>query len=57
MFDPATTRNAPVSVEVGRRELVRISDRPLPAFRVELSFGGLQTTSWVTDTGVVRERA
>ena len=58
MFDPATMRNAPVSVEVGRRELVRISDRPLPAFRVELSFGGLQTTSWVTDTGeVVREES
>jgi transglutaminase-like putative cysteine protease len=58
MFDPATLRNAPVSVAVGRRELVRISDRPLPAFRVELSFGGLQTTSWVTDTGeVVREES
>ena len=29
-----------------------------PAFRVELSFGGLQTTSWVTDTGeVVREES
>ena len=58
MFDPATMRNAPVRVEVGRRELVRINDRPLPAFRVELSFSGLQTTSWVTDTGeVVREES
>ena len=58
MFDPATMRNAPVRVEVGRRELVRVNDRPLPAFRVELSFGGLQTTSWVTDTGeVVREES
>ena len=58
MFDPATMRNAPVRVEVGRRELVRVNDRPLPAFRVELSFSGLQTTSWVTDTGeVVREES
>ncbi len=58
MFDPATMRNAPVEVVVGRRELVRANDRPLPAFRVELSFAGLQTTSWVTDTGeVVREES
>jgi transglutaminase-like putative cysteine protease len=58
MFDPATLRNAPVQVAVGRRELVRVNDRPLPAFRVDLSFGGLQTTSWVTDTGeVVREES
>jgi transglutaminase-like putative cysteine protease len=58
MFDPATMRNAPVRVEVRRRELVRVNDRPLPAFRVDLAFGGLQTTSWVTDTGeVVREES
>jgi hypothetical protein len=58
MFDPATMGNAPVRVAVGRRELVRANDRPLPAFRVELSYGGLQTTSWVTDTGeVVREES
>jgi transglutaminase-like putative cysteine protease len=58
LFDPATMRNAPVEVVVGRRELVRVNDRPLPAFRVDLSFGGLQTTSWVTDTGeVVREES
>jgi transglutaminase-like putative cysteine protease len=58
LFDPATMRNAPVRVAVGRRELVRAKDRPLPAFRVELSFGGMQTTSWVTDTGeVVREES
>jgi transglutaminase-like putative cysteine protease len=58
MFDPATMRNAPVDVAVGRRELVRANDRPVPAFRVELSFAGLRTTSWVTDTGeVVREKS
>ena len=30
----------------------------IPAFRVDMDFRGLQTTSWVTDTGeVVRRRA
>lgn len=58
MFDPATMRNEPVLLTVGGREVVYASDRPLPAFRVELSFGGLQTTAWVTDTGeVVREES
>jgi transglutaminase-like putative cysteine protease len=58
LFDPATMRNSPVQVAVGRRELVRLTDHPLPAFRVELSFGALQTTAWVTDTGeVVREES
>jgi hypothetical protein len=57
-FDPATLRNAPVTLEVGRRELVRVGDTPTPAFRVELEFAGLRTTSWVTDTGdVVREES
>ncbi|MEZ5287612.1 MAG: transglutaminase-like domain-containing protein [Vicinamibacterales bacterium] len=58
MFDPATMRNEPVQVAVGRRELVTANGRPLPAFRVELAFGGVQTTSWVTDTGeIVREES
>ena len=57
-FDPATLRNAPVVLEVGPRELVRAGDMPTPAFRVELEFAGLRTTSWVTDTGeVVREES
>ena len=31
---------------------------PLPAFRVEMEFAGLKTSSWVTDTGeVVREES
>ena len=56
VFDPATLRNAPVVVDVGKRELVGDSGRPVPAFRVEMQFAGLRTTSWVTDTGdVVRE--
>jgi transglutaminase-like putative cysteine protease len=58
VFDPATLRNAPVTVAVGARELVRVSGRPLAAFRVEMDFAGLRTTSWVTDTGdVVREES
>ena len=55
-FDPATLQNAPVVLVVGPRELVRAGDTPTPAFRVDLEFAGLHTTSWVTDTGeVVRE--
>jgi transglutaminase-like putative cysteine protease len=59
IFDPATLRNAPVTIGVGRRELVRGSGvTPIPAFRVEMEFSGLRTTSWVTDTGeVVREES
>jgi hypothetical protein len=58
LFDPATLSNAPVTLKVGRRELVRSADIPLPAFRVEMTFSGLQTTAWVTDTGeVVREES
>ena len=59
VFDPATLRNSKVKVEVGRRELVRgAGAAPLPAFRVEMEFAGLRTSSWVTDTGeVVREES
>ena len=57
IFDPATLHNAPVVIDVGRRELVRgAGGAPMPAFRVETEFAGLRTTSWVTDTGeVIRE--
>jgi transglutaminase-like putative cysteine protease len=58
MFDPATLRNAPVHVTVGARELVRAANLPIPAFRVEMEFSGLRTTSWITDTGeVIREES
>ena len=59
VFDPATLRNAPVMVAVGSREIVRNDGaRPLPAFRVDLDYAGLRTTSWITDTGeVVREES
>jgi transglutaminase-like putative cysteine protease len=58
LFDPATLHNAPVVIEVGKRELVRSAGTPIPAFRVEMAFSGLRTTAWVTDTGdVVREES
>ena len=59
IFDPATLRNAPVTVRIGNREVVRnAGERPIPAFRVEMEYQGLHTTSWVTDTGdVVREES
>jgi transglutaminase-like putative cysteine protease len=53
IFDPATLRNSPVVVNVGKRELLRGSGVPVPAFRVDMEFAGLHTTSWVTDTGEV----
>ena len=58
LFDPATLSNAPVTVDIGRREVVRTGNTSIPAFRVEMEFAGLHTTSWVTDTGeVVREES
>jgi hypothetical protein len=58
IFDPATLSNAPMDVEVGKRELVNNLGRPTPAFRVQMAFAGLKTTSWVTDTGeVIREES
>jgi transglutaminase-like putative cysteine protease len=58
MFDPATLTNAPVDVAIGSRAAVRAGDTNVPAFRVEMSFKGVQTTAWVTDTGeVVREES
>src|SRR5262249_30034619 len=59
IFDPATLRNAPVTIAIGHREIVRNAGaRPLPAFRVEMEYSGLRTTSWITDTGdVVREES
>jgi transglutaminase-like putative cysteine protease len=58
ILDPATLYIAPVVIDIGGRELVRSAGRPIPAFRVDMEFAGLRTTSWVTDTGdVVREES
>jgi transglutaminase-like putative cysteine protease len=58
VLDPATLQSAKVSIRVGDRAVVRANDTIVPAFRVDMDFRGLQTTSWVTDTGeVVREES
>jgi transglutaminase-like putative cysteine protease len=58
VLDPATLQIAKVSILVGDRAIVRANDTLVPAFRVDMDFRGLQTTSWVTDTGeVVREES
>jgi transglutaminase-like putative cysteine protease len=58
LFDPATLRNAPMTIDVEAREVVRAAGRPVPAFRLRSSFGGITSLSWVTDTGeVVKEES
>lgn len=57
-FDPATLRNAPMEIEVEAREVVWAARRPVPAFRIRMTFAGMTSTSWVTDVGeVVREES
>jgi hypothetical protein len=57
-FDPATLMNAPMELFVEKREVVWAAGRPVPAFRVRMSFSGLTTTSWITEVGeVVREES
>ncbi len=58
VFDPATMKNAPVQLAIGNREVVAAGGRPIPAFRVDMTFSGLTTTAWITDTGeIVREES
>jgi transglutaminase-like putative cysteine protease len=74
VFDPATLRNETATIDVGKREIVklesplpvrvgsrqfnRMTSTSIPAFRLEMTFAGIKTTSWVTDTGdVVREES
>jgi hypothetical protein len=74
VFDPATLRNEAATVEIGKRELVTLQSvkpvqvgrrqvysrvsTPMPAFRVDMTFAGLKTTAWVTDTGeVIKEES
>jgi hypothetical protein len=58
VFDPATLRNSPMSIEVQAREVVQAAGRPVPAFRVLGRLAGVTITSWVTDTGeVVKEES
>jgi transglutaminase-like putative cysteine protease len=59
VFDPATMKNAPVNIAIGNREVVTAGTRrPIPAFKVDMTFSGITTTSWITDTGeIVREES
>ena len=58
VFDPATLSNAPMTIIVRDRELIRLAGLPLPVFRLDMQFAGLNATSWITDTGeVVREES
>jgi transglutaminase-like putative cysteine protease len=58
VFDPATMKNAPVTIAIGQREVLARTARPIPAFKVEMTFSGLTTTAWITDTGeIVREES
>jgi hypothetical protein len=59
VFDPATMQNAPVTIDIGPREIVTAGGRrPIPAFKVQMAFAGLTSTAWVTDTGeIVREES
>jgi hypothetical protein len=58
MFDPATLRNAPMAIEVERREVLRVAGRPLPTLKLKTQFSGLTSYSWLTETGeIVREES
>ena len=59
VFDPATMKNAPVNIAIGQREVaIAGTRRPIPAFKVDMTFSGITTTAWVTDTGeIVREES
>jgi hypothetical protein len=59
VFDPASMQNAPVQITIDDREIVAAGGRRgIPAFKVEMTFAGLKTTAWVTDTGeIVREES
>ncbi len=58
VFDPATLRNAPMTLEVQARVVVQAAGRPVPAFRVEGRFANITTHTWITDVGeVVREES
>lgn len=58
IFDPATLTNGMTTVEIGRREVIRILDKPVPAFKLNMTFAGISTTSWITEIGdIVKEES
>ena len=50
VFDPATLSSAPSRSRSDPREIIWTANTPIPAFRVDMAFVGLRTTSWITDT-------
>ncbi len=58
IFDPATLTNGLANIEVGPREVVRILDKPVPAFKLTMTYSGITATSWITEVGeVVKEES
>ncbi len=58
IFDPATLTNGLANIEVGAREVVRILDKPVPVFRLTMTYSGITATSWITEVGdVVKEES
>ncbi|MBX7185207.1 MAG: transglutaminase-like domain-containing protein [Vicinamibacteria bacterium] len=58
IFDPATLTNGLATIEIGRREVVRILDKPVPAFRMTMTYSGITATSWITEVGdIVKEES
>jgi len=58
IFDPATLSNGMATITIGKREVVRILDKPVPAFRMEMTYAGVSTTSWITEVGdIVKEES
>ncbi len=58
MFDPATLKNAPMTVAVLSREVLRVGRLPVPTLKLETRFSGITSHSWITETGeIVREES
>jgi hypothetical protein len=58
IFDPATLTNGLATIEIGKREVVRILDKPVPAFKMTMTYSGITATSWITEVGdIVKEES
>ncbi|MEO8360551.1 MAG: transglutaminase-like domain-containing protein [Vicinamibacteria bacterium] len=58
IFDPATLTNGLATIQIGKREVIRILDKPVPAFKMEMKYSGITTTSWITEVGeIIKEES
>ena len=58
IFDPATLTNGLATIEIGAREVVRVLDKPVPAFKMTMTYSGITATSWITEVGdIVKEES